>query len=173
MKGSMASLVLILMLTAGCATMPPRTYVLSQETVFNRQEYAILLVSEGNQVTEVDGASVLVVGRSPEDEIALLPGKHSIKAHQTGKPIRSDSADFDAQAGHLYKLVREDFAIQNLTMSVQGGPTINLGSGSFYTAKIQEVSDMPVVELRFASTNTTGIIRVEPILNSPGTRTGK
>jgi len=154
----------------GCAMMSSRTYILGPETSFRRSEYAILFVTKENQVTEIDGIPVNIGGRSPEDEVALIPGKHKVKAHHAGRPIRAGSTDFDAQAGHLYKLVREEIPVQNVTITRPGGQSINLGSGSFYSPKIHEVLDKVVILQRFSSTDTKDLIFIKPKDNSTGER---
>lgn len=166
-----AIMILVLFLglfVGGCAVMSPRTYILGPETSFRRSDYAILMVTNENQVTEIDGIFVNIGGRSPEDEIALTPGKHKVKAHHAGRPIRAGSTDFDAQPGHLYKLVREEIPIQNVTITRPGGQSINLGSGSLYSPKIHEVLDKSVIEQRFTSTDTKELIFIKPKGNSTG-----
>lgn len=153
--------VLHALLLGGCVSTMQRTFVIGEQAQYARNESAILLVSRGNQVSAVDNTQVKVTGRYPEDEIALPPGQHTVKANQAGRPIRSGTATIDAKAGHLYRLVGTELPIENLTISFGGGPPVNMGSGSFYSPEINEVTNAVVVGARFSSSFTSTVVRVK------------
>lgn len=153
--------VLCIGLFSGCASLPTRTFVVGGDAPYVRDQCAILLVSKGNEVTSINETLVSVTGKHPEDEIALAPGKYKVKANQTGRPVRSHTADIDAKSGHVYRLVAEELPIQNLTITFQNGTSRNLGGGSFYIAKIAEVTNAAEVQARFSSAFTSAVVRVQ------------
>lgn len=144
---------------SGCASLP-RTVVMGESPAYTRDQFAVLLVSKGNEVTSVNKTPVSVIGKSREDEIALPAGKYEVIANQTGRPIRADTVTFDAAAGHLYRLVDDELPVQNLTITMNGVP-MNLGNGSFYSVKVMEVTNAMQVQARFAPGFTSSVTRVK------------